>query len=88
MANKDGYCKYCYHDEGDTFEEIYEGGEKALWEYQADFIGSRYTMGMYIDRGMMCLSTIIGDVSGDSVWGEAINFCPMCGRKIDRHENI
>ena len=69
------YCKYCYHKDLDN---IYEGSEKPLWKYKGEILNSKILLDLYIEKGKLYMATM-----NKGIWGNAINFCPMCGRKIE-----
>lgn len=79
MNQMNKYCKYCcYYDDG-----IYEsGGEKPLWKYKGKLLGYKILLDLYIEKGKLYMVT----TPDGGIYGENINFCPMCGRKLTEEQ--
>ena len=78
---KKEYCKYCHYED---LGEIYDGGEKNLWEYEGSLLTYGIELELCIYNGKMYMHT--SSDTGFGIYGEPINYCPMCGEKIKHPE--
>ena len=74
MTRNQKDCPYCHHETGKKHYTLLE------WHYFANDNYVEATVDINTDKSM---SLIVGDYYGDSTDEIKINYCPMCGRKLN-----
>lgn len=76
-----GYCPYCSVEDSNGIISDIEG-EKDLFEYKFVFLGEDLAIYGTIDQGRLKFFNF----DFNPFYEMDINYCPMCGRKLDHWE--
>jgi hypothetical protein len=83
---KKDYCEYCHFKDFTGMEDY---GEKPVLQCESTLLGRDITLAVHIEHGEMCLylnafNNII--VDPPDIGTKSINYCPMCGEKLNHRE--